>query len=353
MRQGRHSKQQALTRRARLRLALAAACALLAAGCASVPDDEPRIEEITAPSISKRPEIPVVPPEPPPKPPPPPLVVEPPALAVVLANRSPAYEDVALALGRHFDDNLVFDLSDRSQPPETAFAAINDGDADAVVAIGLRAAQAAVALAKVPVVFAQVFNFQDHGLLTSNSRGVAAMPPVEAQLAAWKELDPMLSRIGMILGEGHEDLVESAEIAADRHALELTVRIARSDQETLYFFRRMITDIDGFLLVPDNRVLSRRALEEMLDEANRRNIAVAVPNDALLSMGAAVSFTSSADDIAERIATVVRRIAEQGVSDVQPLTPLTEIRVTTNDAVLQKRLVARDDAGPARGGSAQ
>jgi ABC-type uncharacterized transport system substrate-binding protein len=316
-----------------------------------MPEDEPRIEEITPPAISKRPEIPVVPPDPPPEPPPPPAVVEPPALAVVLANRSAAYEDVALALDRHFDDNLVFDLSDRSQPAEAAFAGINDGDTDAVVAIGLRAAQAAVALAKVPVVFAQVFNFQDYGLVTDNSRGVAAMPPVEAQFAAWKELDPMLSRVGMILGEGHEDLVESAEIAADRHALQLTVRIARSDQETLYFFRRMITDIDGFLLVPDNRVLSRRALEEMLDEANRRNIAVAVPNDALLSMGAAVSFTSSAQDIADRIAAVVRSIAGGGVGDVRPITPLTEIRVRTNDAVMQKRMVARDGARSADGGS--
>ncbi len=338
----------------RSRIALAAVCALVAAGCASVPDDGPRIEEISPPAISKRPEIPVVPPAPPPKPPPAPVVVEPPSLAVVLANRSAAYEEVALALGRQFDDNLVFDLSDRSQPPEAAFAAINDGDTDAVIAIGLRAAQAAVALAKMPVVFAQVFNFQDHGLLTENSRGVAAMPPIDAQLAAWKDLDPMLSRVGMILGEGHEDLIESAEIAADRHALELTVRIARSDQETLYFFRRMIADIDGFLLVPDNRVLSRRALEEMLDEANRRNIAVAVPNDAMLSMGAAVSFTTSPEDIAERIAAVVRRIAEHGVNDVPPLTPLTEIRVRTNDAVLQKRVVAREGTGQQdHGGNAQ
>lgn len=330
-----------------------AAWALFAAGCASVPDDEPRIEEISPPSIAKRPEIPVVPPDPPPQPPSPPVVVEPPVLAVVLADRSPAYENVALALDTHFDDNLVYDLSDRSQSPETAFAGINDGDTDAVIAIGLRAAQAAVALAKVPVVFAQVFNFQEHGLLTATSRGVAAMPPIEAQFAAWKELDPMLSQVGMILGEGHEDLVESAEIAADRYALDLTVRIARSDQETLYFFRRMIADIDGFLLVPDNRVLSRRALEEMLDEANRRNIAVAVPNDALLSMGAAISFTSSTDDIADRIAAVVRSIAEQGVDDVQPLTPLTEIRVRTNDAVLQKRVVARDRPGSDHNGSAQ
>ena len=45
-------------------------------------------------------------------------------------------------------------------------------------------AQSSVAMSDIPVVFSQVFNYHDHGLLTENSRGVAAVAPLDAQLAA-------------------------------------------------------------------------------------------------------------------------------------------------------------------------
>jgi len=97
-------------------------------------------------------------------------------------------------------------------------------------------------MADKPVIFSQVFNHQDHDLLNKNSRGVAAIPPLDAQLAAWKKIDPTLVRVGVIIGEGHDELIERAHRAAEHHEIELRVQITRSDQETLYFFRRMIRD---------------------------------------------------------------------------------------------------------------
>lgn len=267
---------------------------------------------------------------------------EQPPVAIVMTSRDPAYEDVVVELGRLLEKTLIYDLSDKSQPPVSAFRLINDSKTATVVAIGLRAARSAVAMAGVPVVFSQVFNHQDHGLVGESSRGVAAIAPIDAQLAAWKELDPAVSEIGIIIGEGHDELLASAEIAAERHGLKLRVRIAHSDQETLYFFKRMIPEIDGFWLLPDNRILSARVLQQMLAEANRRNVAVVVPNDELLGMGAAISLSTVPADIAATIAGIVRRIQSGGLEDLPPLTPLSAIRVATNDAVLQKRMLARE-----------
>ncbi len=256
-----------------------------------------------------------------------------PPLAIVLTSSQAAYADVAKALALQFENHEIYDLSDRSRPPVTVLRMINDSDSGIVVAIGLRAAKSSVAMSNKPVVFSQVFNYQDHGLLNENTRGVAAVPPLDAQLAAWKEVDPTLSRIGAIIGEGHEELIAEAEVAAARHGVELVVHVTHSDQETLYFFKRMILEIDGFWLFPDNRVLSGRALQQIMDDAQRQHVPVLVPSESMLQMGATISISSVASDIAAAITRVVRQIQAGDIGMVPPISPLSAIRVLTNDAI--------------------
>lgn len=307
--------------------------ALTLSGCSVLfpnPDDyknQPDIViETPAPTVASRPLIK-----------PPPL----PSVAIVLSSRQPAYQDVATELTRRFENYEVYDLSDRSRPPVTVLRMINDSDSTAVVAVGLRAAQSSVAMAGVPVVFSQVFNHQDHDLLTTNSRGVAALAPLEAQLAAWKQADPTVVRVGVIIGDGHDDLIAEAQLAAERHGMELHIQIAHSDQETLYIFRRMIRDIDGFWLFPDNRILSSRVLQQMLDDANRLRVPVAVPNESMLKMGATISMSTVASDIAETIVQIIRQIQAGNLERVPPISQLSEIRVETNDAMMKSGAVAR------------
>jgi len=254
-----------------------------------------------------------------------------PPVAIVLTNSQPAFLDVANALTAQLDDIEVYDLSANSQPPVSVLRAINDSDSGVVVAIGLRAAKSSVAMADAPVVFSQVFNYQDYGLLTANSRGVAALAPLDAQLVAWTNIDAGISRVGIIVGEGHDDLIAEAQLAAEKHKVELRVRIAHSDQETIYMFRRMAQDIDGFWLFPDNRILSARSLQQILATAKRRKVSVVVPNDSVLKMGGTISITTQAEDVAATIARVVRQIYADGLQSVPAISPLSAIRVVTRD----------------------
>jgi len=256
-----------------------------------------------------------------------------PSVAIVISNSQPAYADVAVELAERLENYDVYDLGDGSQPPVSVLSRINDSNSDVVVAIGLRAAQSSVAMADKPVIFSQVFNHQDYDLLHENSRGVAAIAPLDAQIAAWKKIDPTLVRVGIIIGEGHDDLIEQARRAAERHEIELRVQITHSDQETLYFFRRMIRDIDGFWLFPDNRILSGRVLQEMLDDANRQQVPVTVPSESMLKLGASLSITTVAEDIARTIVKVIREIKSGRLAGLPPITQLSEIRVETNAAI--------------------
>jgi len=326
---------------------------LLLNGCALF-EPEPEVAE-PAREVVVEPEPVVVVPEPEPQPLPqtaPPPPPPPQQVAIVLSSRQPAYEEVANELSERLDNVAIYDLGDRSQPPVLAFRQINDSRTDAVVAIGLRAARSSVALAQVPVIFSQVFNYQDYGLVTDNSRGVSALAPLDAHLDAWKKLDPTLARVGMIIGAGHDSLRAEAEIAAQKHGIDLQIREAGSDQETLYHFKRMIHEIDGFWLFPDNRILSPRVLAEVLEQANRRRVPVAVSNDAMLQMGAAISVSTVASDIAATIVKVLERMRAGGMESLPPLTQLSEVRVATNDA-LAKPEVAADASDRTADGEAQ
>ena len=323
-----------------LRIAVSAATLGLSACVTTPPEiDEPVVEpvrEITPiPDDSVAMPLPDIIPDPAP-----PVVVALPEVTIVLTSRASAYEDVAIELGKHLQNFTIFDLSDDRQPPVVTFRSINDSNSKAVIAIGLRAATSSVAMADVPVVFSQVFNYQDHDLLTQTSRGIAALPPLEAHIQAWKQLDPSITRIGVIIGPGHEDLITEAELAAEKNGIELQLRTVQSDRETLYYFNRMIRDIDGFWLFPDNRILSGPVLQKMLTEANRQHVPVAVPNESILSMGAAISFSTVAADIATTIVGVVRQINAGYIEQVPPLTNLSEIRVVTNNNSAGKSLRA-------------
>ena len=303
--------------------------AMLFVGCETLqPPVPPPIEEPIEVTVEEPPVVTVAPEPKPEVPEPPPL----PPVSIVLSNSQPAYADVARELAGHFENHTIYNLGTDNRPPVSILRIINDSETGAVIAIGLRAAQSSIAMSDHPVVFSQVFNYRHHDLLRDNSRGVAALPPIEAQLAAWKEADPSVKRIGLILGEGHDELITEAEIAAQRHGIDLVVQVSHSDQETLYFFRRMIRDIDGFWLLPDNRVLSSRVLQQMLADAKQRRVPVSVPSDSMLSLGAMISMTTQASDIAATIADVVRMIQGGDINSVPPITQLSEISIKTKGA---------------------
>ncbi len=268
--------------------------------------------------------------------------VPPHKVAIVLSSRVAAYENVAVELGSLLEDSEIYDLSDKSLTQKDAFDAINSGGIEVVVAVGLRAASFAKSITEMPVIVSQVFNVDNTNLNGGTLKVVTAIPPLELQLKAWREINPELNNIGAILGEGHESLIDEATQATNAHGMKFHHRLAKSDRETLYLFIRLVADIDGFWLFPDNRILSSTVLREMLVYAARHRVQVAVFNDSLLTLGAAISTTSVNKDIARTIVSVIDGVLGDGLDSVPEVTQLSEIRVRTNSALTQQ--VARDAA---------
>jgi ABC-type uncharacterized transport system substrate-binding protein len=299
------------------------------------PPELPPVVEPEPEPVEPAPE-PVAEPQPEPEPEPePPANIEP-LVAVVLSDRTPAYTGVAEALAGYLDNADTYDLSDRSLPARDAFAAIADSGASAVVAIGLPAARAARRFATVPVVIGQVFNVNDGELLSGDVKAVSVLPPMALYIDEWHKLDPSVRNVGAILGPGHDDLIAEADEALQARGVKFHYAVAQSDRETLYLFNRLVRDIDGFILFPDNRVLSRSVLVEMMSYASRHRVQMTVFNEPLLEYGAVFSAKTVEADIAAQIVGALDEAIRGDFASVPAISSLSEIEIRTNPEVLQK-----------------
>jgi len=198
------------------------------------------------------------------------------------------------------------------------------------IAVGLPAARIARDQLNAPILFAQVFNYQELLATGKAVRGVTAMPPLDLQLQDWKKFDPKLRRVGLIVSERHIDLIPQAERAADFAAVTVKYEVSDSDRQTLYLFKRLAPQIDGLWLLPDDRILSPTVLRELLSYAASHGVRVCVFSDALLHWGALMSASPTPEDIAR----TVRRLLEDMMADrtnaLPPLTQLSELIVRVN-----------------------
>lgn len=259
-------------------------------------------------------------------------VERPARVAVLLSSRSPDYERIASALMDEYGELALFDLSDKSLTQREVFEAIRRDRAEVVVAIGYRAAVTAASIDDLPVVFAQVFNTNALDLESDRIRGVSVLPPLDKQLRLWKELNPGLSSVGMIVGAGHDALVEEGRRAADAVGVRFSHRLAQSDRETLYLFSRLLPEIDGYWLIPDNRILSAPVLRRMISLANRHQVQVVAFNDSLLTIGATLSASPVDADVAATIIDVAGALARDDAGGLPGISPLSEVTIRTGVA---------------------
>lgn len=307
--------------------ALLGGCVFVASSGVSPPNPAPE-PVVAAPEAP--PPVPAPPPAPAPKPEP-----EPTRTAIVLTQEIPAFADVADELLRRLDSEhvTVHDLGGRPAEAGRVLAELKAANPDRVVAIGLLAATVAKELEGTPVVFAQVYNYTDNDLISPHSKGVSFLPPFDRQLETWRALSPTLRHVGVITGPGQEGLVDEIRRAAGDEGLELSVRTAQTDQEALFNFKRLTTEIQGLWLLPDNRILSPTVVREIMSYAAKHRIQVVVFGRNLLGLGALMSIEASHADVAERVLERFEAVSENGDLRGPDMLPLTDMRVRVNQEV--------------------
>jgi ABC-type uncharacterized transport system substrate-binding protein len=334
-----------ITARSAARLALMAVPLLALAGCAIFRPDTPAPPEPEPVAAEAPVEVTPPPPTPaPPKPSPAPRPKPPPARDVVVLYQegSDAYREVAAKILEQLPSARyravlvalhVPDSPDLLAPLVALRPAV-------AIAVGREAVDFARAhLASTPLVFCQVFNYQE--LFESGRQiwGVQPMPPLALQLRGWSSIDPSRKRIGMIVSEAQKSLVAEARAAAGG-SVEIKAEVSSSDRDTLYLFKRLAPQVNGLWLFPDNKILSPPVLRELMSYAVAHGVAVLVPNDALLAWGALASVSSTPADVARAVRGVVDRVNAGSTANLPPMTPLTEIKLQVNADVARALGVA-------------
>jgi ABC-type uncharacterized transport system substrate-binding protein len=264
---------------------------------------------------------------------------EPPAQVVIFVSENiPAYAEVAKALAKqlgkkaniHYLTDSAFDnlrtVSQFKDEPNTQF-----------VSIGLNAAIASNTLSNKQLVFCQVYNYQDYALISSKHKGVSMLPSLYKTFSIWRALSPTTKHIGIITGPGFEDVMQAANSAAKKYGFTLHFEVVKTDKEYQYAYKKMSNQVQGYWLLPDNRVLSENILRDIMNFSMRNSKQVAVFNDELLKLGGLLSLGSETKDIAQQ---VLERLEQGQASEQMPGPDImypAQIKISIN-TVMAKRL---------------
>jgi ABC-type uncharacterized transport system substrate-binding protein len=310
---------------------------LLLGACAAPPVEEPQpTAEIVAPELPAeiaKPAPVQVPVEVPVEV----IVQQPDHVAIILSADIPAFRLVAQKLSKQIgaENVSIHILESQADNATTVLANIAMLEADQIVAIGLPAAKVAQQVVGLPVVFCQTFNYQDYDLVADSSKGVSMLPSFAEQFAVWRELVPELERVGVVARPEHAKLVAEISAAAAVHDITIVSSTATSDKETLLEFRRLSPDVQGLILLPDNRILSPRVLREIMAYGAKRRTQIVVYGAGMLQLGAFISFTVPDDSIAAAVLARLNAANSDGNISGPAVTVADGLRFAINPAIAQ------------------
>lgn len=257
-------------------------------------------------------------------------VVSKPHVVILVSQPIPPYTEVANRLKQRLGNRAsVYNLQ------EVEDGSYHAGDKPLqLVSIGLDAARITEHLEHQQV-FCQVFNYNKR-LIGPHSKGVSMVPGIDKTFAAWKALSPGLHDVAVISGPGQQALLKPAIKAAEDQGIVLHHVAVKNDKEYLYRYKRMAGKVQGYWLIPDNRVLSIETLRDVMNFSVRNGKQVVVFNEDLLRLGGLLSVSSDYDDITEKV--LLRLQQAEGHDEIPgpELLPLDEAVLSINEVMAQR-----------------
>ncbi len=260
-------------------------------------------------------------------------------MAVVVSDDVPEYQEIVDEILRRGAQGVtVHRLAGRIDNADRVLEQVGSSRPSGIIAVGLLAATVARRVPDVPMVFCQVYNYQDHDLLSAKSKGVQLLPPFDLQLQAWRRLGSAqsLRSIGVITGPGQEGLIAEIRQAVAPTGIALMVRTVEYDQGTALAFKELAPKIDGLWLLPDNRILSPDVVRKILTYSAKHSKQLVVFADSLLDMGALMSVSSVPSDVVDRVFARFADMDGAGQLRGPDMLRLTNMRMHVNAEVTKE-----------------
>lgn len=203
---------------------------------------------------------------------------------VLLSSSASVYQQIADYLTKKLGEQAVqITLSGVSAQDRAVIRDIEASSTVQIVAIGLKALNAVKDFKEKQVIYTQVIR---HKSITANNvKGVSALPSPEKLFRDWKILSPGLSKVAVITGKNLDLFLKRVKKAARVQGIELIVEQVNSDKGFVYKSKKLRADVGGQWILPDNQILSGKALKEVMAYASRRGREIVVFSPKLLPFG--------------------------------------------------------------------
>lgn len=233
---------------------------------------------------------------------------------ILLSRSSTVYQKIATYLSDALGEHAVqIILSGLPAQDKAVIADIKTSTTNQIVAIGLKAAKAVKPFKDKQIFYTQVITHEM--LMGENIKGISSLPSPEKLFSDWKKLSPRLAKVAVVSGEHLDAYLTRAKSAAKAQGIELQVELVKSDKGFIYKSKKLNSDVGGQWILPDNRILSGKALKEVMAYASRRGRQVVVFSPKLLSFGGFFYVTPNLKMIATG---VLQRLSESAGKKVIP-----------------------------------
>lgn len=225
---------------------------------------------------------------------------------ILLSSSATPFQQIGQYLIKELGEHAVqITLSGLPAQDKAVIRDIQNSSTIQVVAVGSKALDAVKNFKNKQIIYTQVLNHKK--VVAENIKGVSSLPSPEKLFKDWKKLSPSLTKVAVVAGSNLDLFLKRAKKAAKSQGIELIVETVNSDKGFIYKSKKLKSDVGGQWILPDNRILSGKALKEVMAYASRRGRQIVVFSPKLLSFGGFFYVTPDLEAIAN---AVLQRLAE-------------------------------------------
>jgi len=211
-------------------------------------------------------------------------------LLVVLSDSSEIYSHLAEKLRLRSGLKTTILSLDTPQTGELSLANQLKSAQGPIIAVGIEAAKFLAPHArKHDVIFALVFNHRELDLLERGMIGVSMLPPPGQVLRLFKAISPQVTTLALPVKPDLADYAALARAEAGKLGLTLDTPEVGNDKELLLLTRKLDPATRGLWLLPDNRIISKENLQQIMAVSVKSGRQLVVFSPTLFPLGGLLS----------------------------------------------------------------
>lgn len=272
-------------------------------------------------------------------------------LLILLSERSGAYLEVAQAIQAGLNDkhsSLVVDVADTASLPRSG---PETSQPNLVVAIGVKAAEAAAHLNAHPPVLNLLIPRQSFERLVKPNgnpepqlfSAIYLDQPYARQLDLIKLMLPGRVRVGVLSGPASREAVKRLSLSARQKKIQLVTREISSNEELLPTLQLMLPEVDVLLAVPEPAIFNNANIQGILLTTYRYKNPMLAFSPSYVRAGAlAALYTSPAQMGAEAADVISKAVAGKSITLPLPRYP-KDFSISINQQVARSLEIFVDE----------